>query len=170
MNTDLSKSQSYYAYFLPALSTFYSNYVGAQQHDPNAVPQSRIPSNFRNGVDTLNYLNKNDGAFYYPWTLYSAGHADLDVHKFVAKESMVRERSRKESWVLLDSAAFQLSRAVWPGKWGDPSCPAAAKKRKQVLEFMDAYGDYGMTLDVPAWICRSPRGMAATGIKSYEEA
>lgn len=170
MNTDLSKTQSDYAYFLPALSTFYSNYVGAQRYNPTAVDPARIPSNFKNGVESLNYLNQKEGAFYYPWTLYSAGHADLDVYKDVPKESMVRERVRDKSWLLLDSGGFQLSKGVWPGQWGNPNCPIAAKKRKQVLEFMDAYGDYGMTLDVPAWICRSPKGMAATGIKSYEEA
>jgi hypothetical protein len=35
---------------------------------------------------------------------------------------------------------------------------------------MDAYMDYGMILDIPAWVCRSPAGRAATGITSYMEA
>jgi hypothetical protein len=35
---------------------------------------------------------------------------------------------------------------------------------------MDAYMDYGMILDIPAWVCRSPAGREATGITSYMEA
>ena len=35
---------------------------------------------------------------------------------------------------------------------------------------MDAYMDYGMILDIPAWVCRSPEGRKATNINSYEEA
>ena len=47
---------------------------------------------------------------------------------------------------------------------------AAQKKRDQVLRWMDAYMDYGMVLDIPAWVCRSPAGIKATGISSYAEA
>ena len=47
---------------------------------------------------------------------------------------------------------------------------AAQKKREQVLTWMDALMDYGMVLDIPAWVARSPAGMAATGIESYDQA
>jgi hypothetical protein len=47
---------------------------------------------------------------------------------------------------------------------------AAQKKRDQVLRWMDAYMDYGMVLDIPAWVCRSPAGIKATGISSYDQA
>jgi hypothetical protein len=47
---------------------------------------------------------------------------------------------------------------------------AAQLKRDQVLRWMDAYMDYGMVLDIPAWVARSPAGMKATGISSYQEA
>ena len=47
---------------------------------------------------------------------------------------------------------------------------AAQAKRKQVLNWMDAYMDYGIILDIPAWVSRSPAGIAATGITSYQEA
>jgi hypothetical protein len=47
---------------------------------------------------------------------------------------------------------------------------AAQKKREQVLAWMDALMDYGMVLDIPAWVCRSPAGIKATGISSYDEA
>jgi hypothetical protein len=47
---------------------------------------------------------------------------------------------------------------------------AAQKKREQVLAWMDALMDYGMVLDIPAWVERSPAGRKATGITSYQEA
>jgi hypothetical protein len=47
---------------------------------------------------------------------------------------------------------------------------AAQKKREQVLAWMDAYMDYGMVLDIPAWVERSPAGRKATGIESYQQA
>jgi hypothetical protein len=169
MNRDLTAAQLDYARFLPALSGFYATYVGKQRYD-EYVDKTRIPSNFAHGVESLNYLNKKEGAFHYQWTLYSAGHAELDINKFSPKEDMVRNRNRAESWILGDSGGFQIGKGVWEGNWKDPNCPKAAKKRQDVLRWMDAYMDYGMILDIPAWVCRSPRGREATGINSYIEA
>ena len=47
---------------------------------------------------------------------------------------------------------------------------AAQLKRSQVLTWMDRLMDWGMVLDVPAWVCRSPAGVKATGISTYQEA
>ena len=47
---------------------------------------------------------------------------------------------------------------------------AAQKKREQVLAWMDTLMDYGMVLDIPAWVSRSPAGAAATNIGSYQQA
>jgi len=99
MNKDLTATQNDYARFLPALSGFYATYVGKQRYD-EYVDKSRIPSNFANGVESLNYLNKQEGAFQYQWTLYSAGHAELDTNKHAPKEDMVRNRDRDNSWIL----------------------------------------------------------------------
>jgi hypothetical protein len=174
MNKDLTEAQQDYAHFLPALSGFYATYVGKQRHpDPVKgpyVPDSRMPNNFANGMESLNYLNAKEGAFTYKWTLYSAGHADLDTTKFVPKEDMVRNRDRDNTWLLGDSGGFQIGKGVWEGDWKDPNCPKAQKKRDGVLRWMDAYMDYGMILDIPAWVARSPAGAKATGISTYQEA
>jgi hypothetical protein len=169
MNRDLTATQNDYAIFLPALSGFYATYVGKQRFD-EYVDKTRIPSNFTNGVESLNYLNVNEGLFNYAFTLYSAGHAELDVNKHAPKEDMVRNRDRNNSWILGDSGGFQIGKGVWEGDWKDPNCPKAQKKREQVLTWMDAYMDYGMILDIPAWVARSPAGQQATGITSYIEA
>ena len=47
---------------------------------------------------------------------------------------------------------------------------AAQKKREQVLTWMDALMDYGMVLDIPAWVGRSPVGAKNSGISSYDQA
>ena len=169
MKQNLTAEQKDYAIFLPALSGFYATYVGKQRYD-EYVDISRIPSNFANGVESLNYLNADQGQFQYKWTLYSAGHAELDVNKHSPKEDMIRNRDRANTWALGDSGGFQIGKGVWEGDWKDPNCPKAAKKRDQVLKWMDAYMDYGMVLDIPAWVSRSPAGAKATGICSYQEA
>ena len=174
MNKDLTATQNDYAHFLPALSGFYATYVGKQRFpDPVTgpyVPDNRIPNNFQHGIESLNYLNAQEGAFTYKWTLYSAGHADLDTTKIVPKEDMVRNRDRENTWLLGDSGGFQIGKGVWEGDWKDPNCPKAQKKRDGVLRWMDAYMDYGMVLDIPAWVARSPEGAKATGISTYDEA
>jgi len=167
MNTDLTTAQQDYAHFLPALSGFYATYIGKQRRDEYVDP-ARIP--YANGMESMNWLNKKEGLFNYHWTLYSAGHAELDTTKDSPKEDMVRNRDRSNSWLLGDSGGFQIGKGVWEGNWKDPSCPKAQKKREQVLAWMDAYMDYGMILDIPAWVARSPAGAKATGVSTYQEA
>src|SRR6056297_847802 len=169
MKRNLTEEQGDYARFLPALSGFYATYVGKEQ-SAEYVETSRIPSNFQNGVESLNYLNEKQGAFSYKLSLYSAGHAELDTRKDSPKEDMIRKRDRSSTWVLGDSGGFQIGKGVWEGDWKDPNCLKAQKKRDGVLRWMDAYMDYGMILDIPAWVARSPAGAKATGINNYEDA
>ena len=168
MNTDLTKEQKDYATFLPALSGFYATFIGKQRRE-EYVEKSRIPFP-NNDMESLNWLNPQKSLFNYKWTLYSAGHAELDINKDAPKEDMVRDRDRENSWMLGDSGGFQIGKGVWEGDWKDPTCPKAQKKRESVLAWMDAYMDYGMILDIPAWVARSPKGQQATGITTYEEA
>lgn len=166
---DLTAKQGDKALFLPALSGFYSSYIGKQRHE-QFVPTSRVPSRFEHGVEGLNFLNPDEGYFKYKWSLYSAGHANLDTTKFDASEDMVRNRS-KDSFILADSGGFQIAKGVWEGDWrANSGCAKAQKKRVQVLDWMENYMDYGMGLDIPGWVWRTPRGVAGTKITTYEEA
>ena len=169
MNYNLTDTQKDFAVFLPAISGFYATFIGKQRFE-NYVDPARVPSSYTHGVESLNYLNKDQGQFYYKWSLYSAGHADLDCSKQIDKEDMIRNRDRQQTWLLGDSGGFQIGKGVWEGDWKDPSCPKASKKRKDVLEWMDNYMDYGMILDVPAWVSRSEKGQKATGVTNYQEA
>lgn len=169
MNRDLTAAQNDYALFLPATSGFYATYIGKQRYR-NYVDPARVPKSFANSVESLNYLDPVKGSFYYKWCLYSAGHANLDLSKLDEGEDMFRNRNRTNSWVLGDSGGFQIGKGKWEGDWKDPNCPKASKKRTQVLAWMDALMDYGMILDIPAWVARSPDGQKATGISTYAEA
>lgn len=169
MNRNLTATQNDYAVFLPATSGFYATFIGKQRYS-NYVDPARVPKSFASGVESLNYLEPDKGAFYYKWCLYSAGHANLDLNKQDETEDMFRNRDRSTSWVLGDSGGFQIGKGVWEADWKDPNCPKAAKKRQQVLAWMDSLMDYGMILDIPAWVARSPAGQKATGITSYSEA
>ncbi len=169
MNRNLTAAQNDYAYFLPAVSGFYSTFIGKQRYG-NYVDPARVPKTFTNGVESLNFLDPDKGLFYYDHCLYSAGHANLDLNKQDDSEDMFRNRNRSTSWVLGDSGGFQIGKGKWEGDWKDPNCPKAAKKRAQVLTWMDTLMDYGMILDIPAWVARSPAGQKATGISTYAEA
>ena len=166
---NLTARQKDYAIFLPAISGFYSGYVGKQRHETHVDP-ARIPSRFEHGIEGLNFLNPEQAYFPYRWGLYSAGHANLDTSKFDASEDMIRNRD-KDSFILGDSGGFQIGKGVWEGDWRAGSgCAKAHKKRTQVLDWMESYMNYGMTLDVPGWVGRTPAGVAATKISNYGEA
>ena len=168
MNSNLTEIQSDYARFLPAVSGFYATFIGKQRFE-EYVAYNRVPKHFANGVESLNFLDPK-AQFHYKWCLYSAGHATLDLNKDAPGEDMFRNRDRSTSWCLGDSGGFQIGKGVWEGDWKDPACPKASKKRELVLKWMDALMDYGMILDIPAWVSRSEAGQKATGIREYKDA
>jgi hypothetical protein len=167
---DLTAKQSDFALFLPALSTFYATYIG-KQRDPTGpyVEPARMPAGIPD-MEQLNWLNKQKALFSYKWSLYSAGHANLDLNKQDWREDMVRNRDRANTFLLGDSGGFQIGKGKWEGDWKNPNCPKAQKKREQVLAWMDGLMDYGMCLDIPGWVARRLDGQKATGITTYEEA
>ena len=167
MQDNLTAKQNDYAIFLPALSSFYANYIGKQRFD-NYVDPGRMPQGIPE-MEQLNWLNSKQGLFPYRWSLYSAGHAKLDVNKDEPGEDMVRNRE-EGAFLLGDSGGFQIAKGVWEGDWANPSCPRAMKKRTQLLQWMDKYMDYGMVLDIPAWSYKLEKSREKTGIKSYNDA
>jgi hypothetical protein len=120
---NFTANQQDYAVFLPAISSFYSNYVGRQRTE-NYIDATRMPAGIPD-MEQLNWLNPKKGLFPYKYSLYSAGHADLDLTKFVAKEDMVRNRD-PDTIMLADSGGFQIAKGVWEGEWKDPTGPEVA--------------------------------------------
>jgi queuine/archaeosine tRNA-ribosyltransferase len=164
---NLTEKQNDYAIFLPAISSFYGTYIGKQRH-MEYVPQDRMPAQIPD-MEMMNWLNPKKGLFPYKWSLYSAGHANLDMTKVAPKEDMVRNRD-PNSFMLADSGGFQIAKGVWPGDWKNPKCPHAEKKRRAVLEWQMQISDYAMTMDIPTWTSTNPEWAKASGIYSYEDA
>ena len=164
---NLTTSQNDYAVFLPAISGFYATYIGKERHGQGLDP-GRMPSGIGD-MEAMNWLNSAKSLFPYRWSLYSAGHADLDMTKVVPKEDMIRNRE-SGSFIITDSGGFQIAKGVWPGRWADPKDRAAAKKREAVLEWQCRVADYGLTMDIPTWTYLNPEWAAKAGISSYQDA
>ncbi len=160
--------RSQYAIFLPAISGFYATFIGKQRSDPNYVDPARMPAGL--DMEMMNWLNDQKGLFPYKWSLYSGGHANLDLTKPDPSEDMVRNRD-PNTLILGDSGGFQIAKGLWEGDWKAGSgCPKAQKKRDAVLKWLDGVANYGMILDIPTWVIHDKKASAACGITTYEEA
>ena len=164
---DLTARQQDYAIFLPAVSSFYASYIGRQRFT-GYVDQTRMPLGIPD-MEQMNWLNPQKGLFPYRWSLYSAGHANLDLSKSDPKEDMIRNRD-SNTIMLADSGGFQIAKGVWPGRWADFTDRKAETQREKVLKWQMGIATYGMTMDIPTWTFRDPVAAAACGIFSYDDA
>ena len=165
---NLTSKQLDYAVFLPAISGFYATFVGKQRNEEYVDP-TRFPQGLTD-MEQMNWLNDQKGLFPYKWSLYSGGHANLDLTKQDWSEDMVRNRD-PNTLVLGDSGGFQIAKGLWEGDWkANSGCPKAQKKREQVLAWLDGIADYGMILDIPTWVVHNKKASAACGITTHKEA
>jgi hypothetical protein len=109
---------SKWAVFLPAISGFYAAFIGKQRNEQYVDP-ARFPCGLTN-MEQLNWLNASNGLFTYKWSLYSGGHANLDLSKQAWGEDMVRNRD-PNTFMLGDSGGFQIAKGLWIGEWRDPT-------------------------------------------------
>jgi len=164
---NLTPLQKDYAVYLPAISSFYSTYV-AKQRLEEFVPKTRIPQGFDRGIEGMNFLNPEEGYFYYKYGLYSAGHAQLDLQKSMTQESMIQQRDRGNTMILGDSGGYQIGKGVLKFDWLDFEGASANATRQKILEWLELTADWSMMLDVPTWACdhiHSPK----TGLKTVED-
>lgn len=122
---NLTAKQLDYAVFLPAISGFYATFVGKQRNEPYVDP-ARFPAGLTD-MEQLNWLNSQKALFPYRWSLYSAGHANLDLTKQDWSEDMVRNRE-PGTFLLGDSGGFQIAKGLWEGEWRDPTSQAVQDK------------------------------------------
>ena len=145
-NNGLSK----WAVFLPAISGFYATFIGKQRNEEYVDP-ARFPQGLTD-MEQLNWLDAHKSLFPYRWSLYSGGHANLDLNKQDWSEDMVRNRD-PNTLMLGDSGGFQIAKGLWEGDWkANSGCPKAQARREAVLKWLDGIADYGMTLDIPTWV------------------
>ena len=129
---NLTAKQNDYAVFLPAISGFYATFIGKQRDPVNGpyVDPARFPQGITD-MEQLNWLNDQKGLFPYKWSLYSGGHANLDLTKQDWSEDMVRNRD-PNTLILGDSGGFQIAKGLWEGEWRDPTSPAVQQKLKDL--------------------------------------
>ena len=125
MQDNLTAKQLDYAVFLPAISGFYATFVGKQRNEPYVDP-ARFPQGLTD-MEQMNWLNSQKAMFPYRWSLYSAGHANLDLTKQDWSEDMVRNRE-PGTFMLGDSGGFQIAKGLWEGEWRDPTSQAVQDK------------------------------------------
>ena len=159
---NLTVKQKDYAAFLPAISGFYATFIGKQRVNNDYVDPARFPAGLTD-MEQLNWLNPTKSLFPYKWSLYSGGHANLDLSKADPTEDMVRTRD-PSSIILGDSGGFQIAKGLWEGDWHASSgCPKAQQKREAVLKWLDGIADYGMILDIPTWVIHDKEANSRIG-------
>lgn len=165
---NLTSKQLDYAVFLPAISGFYSTFIGKQRNEQYVDP-ARFPNGLTD-MEQLNWLNSGKSLFPYRWSLYSGGHANLDLTKQDWSEDMVRTRE-PGTFILGDSGGFQIAKGLWEGDWkANSGCTKAQKKRESVLNWLDNIADYAMILDIPTWVVKDPKASKACQITTHQEA
>ena len=168
---NLTAKQNDYAVFLPAISGFYATFIGKQRDPVNGpyIEPARMPQGMPD-MEQMNWLNSQAGLFPYRWSLYSGGHANLDLTKQDWSEDMVRNRE-PGTVILGDSGGFQIAKGLWEGDWkANSGCAKAQKKRDAVLKWLDNISDYGMILDIPTWVIHDKKASAACQITTLQEA
>jgi len=168
---NLTAKQKDYAVFLPAISGFYATFIGKQRDPVNGpyVDPARMPNGVKD-MEQMNWLNSQKGLFPYKWSLYSGGHANLDLNKQDWSEDMVRNRE-PGTFMLGDSGGFQIAKGLWEGDWkANSGCPRAQKKREMILKWLDTVADYGMILDIPTWVIHDKKASKACQITTLQEA
>jgi len=157
---DLTSQQSDYAIYLPAISGAYTSSLASNRRHPSTM----------NTLDDLNFFrNDADAVYTYDWGLYSAGHAQLDLTKNIKSEAMIHNRG-SHTTLLADSGGFQIGKGKWEGKWADPTCKKAEKKRSVLLNWLCTVSDYSMILDIPSWSFKDPEVAEKIGIYSFQDA
>jgi hypothetical protein len=121
-------------------------------------------------MEMMNWLNSQKALFPYRWSLYSGGHANLDLAKQDWSEDMIRNRE-PGTFMLGDSGGFQIAKGLWEGDWrANSGCAKAQKKRAAVLAWLDGVSDYGMILDIPTWVIHDKKASRACQITTLQEA
>ena len=130
MQDNLTAKQLDYAVFLPAISGFYATFVGRQRNEQYVDP-ARFPAGLTD-MEQMNWLNSQKALFPYKWSLYSGGHANLDLTKQDWSEDMVRNRD-PNTLILGDSGGFQIAKGLWEGEWRDPTSAEVQQKMADLV-------------------------------------
>lgn len=170
MTIDLTKNavDGNYAFYLPAISSFYVRHLGKALSDPDFIPQGRLPDTMEHGIQGTNFLDPENSYYYYGNALYSAGHAELRLDRCNDKEPMIHRRNREKTVIIGDSGGFQIATGVLKLDWATVKGPEGDKLRETILRYLEHTADWSMTLDVPAFSAEPPLS-ARTGLTRFED-
>lgn len=105
----------------------------------------------------LNFLDPQ-GLYHYPTYLYSAGHAELDIHKAMKKEQMVVCRDKQNTFVMVDSGGYQLATGARKIDFDHSDMTMDTNTtRDKILRYSEFVSDAAMILDAPAISLANPR-------------
>lgn len=125
------------AIYVPAVST---NYI-VDAYDKTSAKWSRLPK----GVTPaqMDFLDPSNDLFRISHVLYSAGQALMNTRGQIhaLPPNIVTTRDRESTRLLVDSGGFQIAKGR---SWIN-----GPRDRLDILQWMEAYGDLGMTLDIP---------------------
>lgn len=135
------------AIFLPSISSLYAKHVSKDDAD---IRNGDIPAGMTS-IDDLDFLAPDKGIYWYPWALYSAGHACLDLTKTDVQEKMIQKRDHESTLIVGDSGGYQLSTGVLKGYMGDLKSmdEDEASMRHKIMKWLEYTADYSMILDIP---------------------
>lgn len=135
------------AIFLPSISSFYTKSLSKKNLRDGDVPAGL------NSFDDFDFLNANTNVFWYPWALYSAGHAELDIKKGKDKERVFHARDRSATLIVGDSGGYQLSTGVLKGALFTTAIDDLSLDEKglrhRIMKWLEHSADYSMILDIP---------------------
>ncbi|OAN48047.1 hypothetical protein A6A04_04620 [Paramagnetospirillum marisnigri] len=134
--------------FTPSVSTTYFDKVSRKRTE---IRQENIPPRLKS-MEQLWWWNKGGETrpfFHYPYFMYSAGHAELDLTKAATKEAALFKRDRSSSVLITDSGGYQVAKIPDFFDWDSPE--KIDKKRERLFTWIDAVADYSLSLDAPTF-------------------
>lgn len=153
---DLTPRYNNYAIYLPSLQQPYAEYA---LKDRSEARHGQIPRNFR--PKDLDFLSSESRLWTCKYALYSAGQFE---NAYIDKDDMIANRKREGTIIVGDSGGYQLGTGGIKSKREKESIYRYADSpdefyshwfttgfRERVLNWLDAYTDYAMTLDLPLW-------------------
>lgn len=156
MMRDLTERYDSYAVYLPSLQQHYAEFATRDRSD---VRHGRIPRNFR--PKDLDFLSSDSRLWSCKYALYSSGQFEKS---FVMTDDMVVNRKRDGVIIVGDSGGYQLGTGAIKNRREKEAIYRYAESpqdfyanwfmtgyRERVLNWLDAYTDYAMTLDLPLW-------------------
>lgn len=142
------------AIFLPSLGPNYIKYTKLYKQKMEELGWERHPQKMTPEGREFDFLREDSESFYWPYALYSAGHADLrlDTHadKIAEQEAMIRDRN-PNTILLGDSGGYQIGKGLLEFDWENFESAKNDELRLKILRWLESTADISMTLDVPTW-------------------